>query len=100
MRFQFVLATLLTACSLSAIAQGTDANLARNLAATCATCHNTTGKALTGQPSIAGQSKEFLTRMLKEFKDGRRPATVMHQLAKGYTDAQLESIAEYFAAQR
>jgi len=39
-------------------------------------------------------------RMLKEFKDGRRPATVMHQLTKGYTDAQLESIAEYFAAQK
>lgn len=100
MRFQFVLATLLTASSLSAIAQGTDANLARNLAATCANCHNTTGKALIGQPSIAGQSKEFMMRVLKEFKDGRRPATVMHQLAKGYTDAQLESIAEYFAAQR
>ena len=100
MRFQFVLATLLTAFSLSVIAQGTDPNLARNLAATCANCHNTTGKALTGQPALAGRSKESMIRLLKEFKDGRRPATVMHQLAKGYTDAQLESIAEYFAAQR
>lgn len=99
MRSQLVLTALL-AGSLPAMAQGTDPNLGRNLAATCATCHNTTGKALTGQPAIAGQSKEFMMRMLKEFKGGRRPATVMHQLAKGYTDAQLESIAEYFAAQR
>ncbi len=100
MRCHFILATLLAACSLPATAQGTNPNLARNLAATCANCHNTTGKALTGQPAIAGQSKEFMMRMLKEFKDGRRPATVMHQLTKGYTDAQLESIAEYFAAQK
>ena len=100
MRFQFILATLLTACSLSVSAQGTDPNLARNLAATCATCHNTTGKALTGQPAIAGQSKESMMRMLKEFKDGRRPATVMHQLTKGYTDEQLELLAAYFAAQK
>ena len=31
---------------------------------------------------------------------GARPATVMHQLAKGYSDAQIEVIAAYFAAQK
>ena len=100
MRSQLVLAVLLAACSLSAIAQGTDANLGRNLAATCANCHNTTGKSLTGQPAIAGQPKELLVRTLKEFKEGKRPATIMHQLAKGYTDEQIEMIAAYFAAQK
>jgi cytochrome c553 len=100
MRFQFVLATLLMACSLSVIAQGTDPNLARNLAATCANCHNTTGRSLTGMPEIAGRSKESLASTLKEFKGGQRPATIMHQIAKGYTDGQLELIAAYFAAQK
>jgi cytochrome c553 len=100
MRFQFVLATLLTACSLSVIAQGTDPNLARNLAATCANCHNTTGRSVTSMPAIAGQPREALAKALREFKEGKRPATIMHQLAKGYTDEQLELIAAHFAAQK
>jgi cytochrome c553 len=35
---------------------------------------------------------------MKAFKSGARPATVMHQLAKGYTDEQIVTIANYFAA--
>jgi sulfide dehydrogenase cytochrome subunit len=35
-----------------------------------------------------------------DFKAGKRPATIMHQLAKGYTDEQLADIAGYFAAQK
>ena len=100
MRFQFVLATLLTTCSLSVIAQGTDPNLARNLAATCANCHNTTGRSVTNTPAIAGQPRKVLAKALRDFKEGKRPATIMHQLAKGYTDEQLELIAAYFAAQK
>ena len=100
MRFQLILATLFAACSLPVLAQETDPHLARNLAATCANCHNTTGRSVTGMPAIAGQPKEILARALRDFKEGKRPATVMHQHAKGYTDAQLEMIAEYFAAQK
>jgi cytochrome c553 len=37
---------------------------------------------------------------MKAFRDGTRPATVMHQLAKGYSEAQIDAIAEYFSAQR
>lgn len=99
MRIPIVLAAAI-ALPLTVMAQGSDPNLARNLAATCANCHNTTGKSLTGMPGIAGRSKESLVSTLKEFKGGGRPATVMHQLAKGYTDEQLELIAAYFAAQK
>jgi cytochrome c553 len=35
---------------------------------------------------------------MKDFQAGKRPATIMHQHAKGYTDAQLELIAGYFAS--
>jgi cytochrome subunit of sulfide dehydrogenase len=49
-------------------------------------------------PSLAGQSKASLLQQLKDYKDGKRPGTIMHQHAKGYTDAQLEQIAGYFAA--
>ncbi len=81
-------------------ASAQDANLGRNLAASCAGCHGIAGKSVTGMPPVAGQPKENLMRTLKDFKDGKRPATIMHQIAKGYTDEQLELIAAYFAAQK
>lgn len=75
-----------------------DANTVRSMAATCATCHGTDGRSVGGvPPSLAGRPKAELTQMLLDFKAGKRPATIMHQQAKGYTDAQLEQIAGYFA---
>lgn len=70
------------------------------LAASCTGCHGTNG-ATQGNalPSLAGQPKEQLLAALKDFKSGKRPATIMSQLAKGYTDEQLEALASYFAAQ-
>jgi sulfide dehydrogenase cytochrome subunit len=38
--------------------------------------------------------------LMKEFRDGKREATVMHQHAKGYTDEQLDAIAAWFAQQK
>jgi cytochrome c553 len=75
-----------------------DATQARSLAATCFTCHGTDGRSVGGvPPSLAGQSKTYLVQTMKDFQSGARPATVMHQQAKGYTDAQLDAIAGYFA---
>ena len=99
MRIAFVL-SLLLALPLTATAQSADPNLGRNLASTCAGCHSITGKAVTGMPPISGQSKDALLKMLKDYKTGKQAATVMHQLAKGYTDEQLEQIAAYYAAQK
>lgn len=80
-----------------AVAQ--DANQTRSLAATCTACHGTDGVSAGGvPPSLAGQNKDYLLQQLNDFKAGKRPATIMHQHAKGYTDAQLERIAAYFAA--
>ena len=72
------------------------------LAATCANCHGTQGRAVEGAavPGLAGMPAGYLVEQMKAFKAGTRPATVMHQLAKGYSDAQIEQIAAYFAAQK
>ncbi len=71
-------------------------------AATCANCHGSEGRAVPGSsvPSIAGLPRDYMVAQMKAFKDGSRPATVMHQLTKGLTDQQIESMADYFAAQK
>jgi cytochrome subunit of sulfide dehydrogenase len=75
------------------------ANLGRDVAANCANCHGTDGRSRGATPSLAGQDATVIVQRMKEFRDGRRAATVMQQLAKGYTDAQIEAAAAYFAAQ-
>jgi cytochrome c553 len=72
----------------------------RSWAAGCANCHGTQGRAEPGTVSLAGVNKDDLVKSMQDFKTGKRPATVMHQLAKGYTDDQITAIASYFAAQK
>lgn len=73
---------------------------ARSWAAGCAACHGTNGRGGYEVPAIAGRSKADLLNVLKEFRaDQRKTATIMHQHAKGYTDPQLERIADYFSRQ-
>ena len=74
-------------------------NLARNLAAQCANCHGTNGKSVTGLASLAGQPANVILQKMKDYRDGKLPATVMHQLAKGYSDEQVALMADYFSRQ-
>lgn len=70
----------------------------RSLAASCAACHGTHGVAESGMESLAGKPKDDLLKKMLDFKTGKKPATIMHQLSKGYTDEQLDQLAGYFAA--
>jgi len=96
--------SLAAACLLAgaASAQAADPNLGRNLAATCANCHGTNGQAVkgSGMDSLAGMEKAKTLQKLADFKSGDKPASIMHQISKGYTDEQLDLIATYFAAQK
>jgi sulfide dehydrogenase cytochrome subunit len=67
------------------------------MAAACTNCHLTEAGATGSMPVIAGKSRSDLARQLKEFKSGVRPATLMHQLARGFSDEQLDMLAAYFA---
>ena len=72
----------------------------RATAAMCANCHGTDGRVVQGSaiPALAGMPQDYMLLQLKEFKEGSRPATVMHQIAKGLTDAQVQAIANYYAS--
>jgi cytochrome c553 len=81
----------------------TDAALrARNQAAACTNCHGPAGRAPAGStiPPLAGRPQAQLSAQMLAFKAGTRPATVMHQIAKGYSDDQIAAIAAWFAAVR
>lgn len=89
---------------LSGMAQADDPNLARNLAATCANCHGTNGQTVDGNGlgqmvSLAGMPAKEILDKVNDYRSGDMPATIMHQIAKGYTDEQLRLIADYLAAQ-
>jgi cytochrome subunit of sulfide dehydrogenase len=77
-----------------------DRTAGRDIAANCANCHGTDGRSHGAMPVLAGRDKAEIVRYVSEFRDGKRPSTVMQQLAKGYTDAQIEAAATYFAAQK
>ena len=85
---------------LCAGAHAQDPNLARNLAATCANCHGPSGHSLGGMESLAGESKDKLMQKLMDFKSGEKPATIMHQIVKGYSDTQLQLITACYAAHK
>ena len=82
--------------------QAADPNLGRNLAATCANCHGTNGNAVrgSGMDALAGMEKAKILQKLADYKNGDKPASIMHQITKGYTEVQLDLIAGYFAAQK
>ncbi len=68
-------------------------------AAACANCHGTNGYAEPGHEPLAGKDKADIVQKMLDFKSGRKPATLMHQISKGYSDEQINEIAAYFAAQ-
>lgn len=67
------------------------------LANSCAACHGTDGKSPGAIPGIHDKSADFIATSLKEFRSGERSSTVMGRHAAGYSDAEIQMIADYFA---
>ena len=66
------------------------------LALPCTTCHGTFGKSHSTIPSLNILTREQLYQAMLAFKNGQRHATLMNRIAKGYSDAELQAIADYF----
>lgn len=70
------------------------------LASGCTGCHGTDGVSQgAALPSIAGIDRRYLMRVMLEFKQGERPATIMDRIAQGYSDNELRRIAIWFSGQ-
>jgi cytochrome c553 len=95
----FIVALMVTGTS-HAVEQ--QALFTQSLAATCANCHGTAGKGIPNGsiPNLAGLKNDYFVEQMQSFKSGARPATIMHQLAKGYSDEQIRLLASYFANQQ
>ena len=89
------LASALVACS----AQAQDGTAGRLLASNCFQCHGTDGKG-PGFERLAGKSANDIYHELVEMRAGEEGDGLMARHAKGYTDAQLRAIAQYFASRR
>ncbi len=82
---------------LSNITQAAGVTQGAMLSNSCSACHGTDGKSPGAIPSIYGKSADFISQALTEFRDGKRPSTVMGRHAKGYTDQEIQLIAEHFS---
>jgi cytochrome subunit of sulfide dehydrogenase len=86
------------AVSMSALAAPPSAAMLGNA---CAGCHGTNGaSAGLTMPSLAGQTRESIVFSMKKFKSGERQSTIMGQLARGYSEAEIDALADFFSAQK
>jgi cytochrome c553 len=68
-------------------------------AAVCVTCHGVAGPAVEPQPPVlSGQQEEYLVHALGQYKDGKRSGTVMTAFAAGLSDADVATIAAFYAS--
>jgi cytochrome subunit of sulfide dehydrogenase len=69
-------------------------------AAACSGCHPASSAAEISVPILAGRTAQEIVAQMQAFRSGQRGATVMDRIAKGYTDAEIEAIADWYQAQR
>lgn len=98
-RLPFLAAFAAMALAGPAVAQNAapDPAAVRVLAGPCANCHGPDGHSPGAIPSIAGLDAADTLKKLRGFRDGSEPSTVMGRLARGYDDAQLAALAQWFA---
>jgi cytochrome subunit of sulfide dehydrogenase len=77
-------------------------NGAASMATACAMCHGSGGVPAPGSmvAPLAGRPAQGTIDAMKAFREGKRDATIMHQIAKGYSDAETAAIAAYFAGRK
>ncbi len=73
-----------------------------DLANACAGCHGTDGNSIgPATPKLAGISSEYFVEAMLDFqsKEGRF-STIMSRIAKGYTEIEIDLMADHFSKQK
>ena len=63
------------------------------LTVSCSGCHGPAGRSPGAMPSLYGRTADSIATALRDFRDAKRPSTVMVRFAKGYTDAEIDAVA-------
>jgi cytochrome c553 len=82
-------------------AQAADPAAGEKKAAACAACHGEGGNSMNPEwPSLAQQPAQFISTELFMFREGNRKNDLMSPMAKPLTNAEMNDLAAYFAAQK
>ena len=66
----------------------------------CAACHGESGIATApGIPNLAAQNREYLVAALRQYRSGERAAQAMRTVSGSLTDADIDALAAWYAAQ-
>jgi cytochrome c553 len=66
----------------------------------CAACHGESGIATApGIPHLAAQNREYLAAALRQYRSGERTAQAMRAVAGSLSDADIDTLAAWYAAQ-
>jgi len=69
-------------------------------AAACSGCHPSAARGPSPVTRLAGRDRAEIIKAMQDFRSGARAGTVMDRIAKGFTDAEIQAIAAWYAAQR
>ncbi len=70
------------------------------LAATCERCHGpSVGTRKMVVPSLKGQHRDYLVRVMKAYRDDDRGSSMMHKMSSNYSDEMIDAIATHYASQ-
>lgn len=68
------------------------------IADACAGCHGTDAKSPGAMPGFSDKNAAAIGKVLHEYKSGAKESTVMDRIMKGFSDAQVDAIAQFYGA--
>lgn len=95
-----MVATRLAAALLVLLPIGAFAADAPPGAAACSGCHAVSARTVTSVPRVQGRPAADIAAAMSDFRSGRRAATVMDRIAKGFTEDETKAIAAWLAEQK
>lgn len=98
----YAVALLLALGNAAAQESAHDSADAPTLALACSGCHDDAQSDPDGVPRLAGMDSKIFMRNMINFKTGKggHVSSIMNRIARGYDDAELQKMADYFSRQR